>query len=150
MLQDWACHVQKATWAPCGCNLHCSPWCLLVRMIWLMQVHHDWLFCCTNCCTGLSYDNSVSCPKVLSINSRRVVSWCSSCITKSKQKVDLLKRFPELQLQLWAKTELVYFRRSSAEAGGIARRTSMDDDTDVAMGATLEEEIITVVQNKSR
>ncbi len=33
----------------------------------------------------------------------------------------------------------MYFRRSSAEAGGIARRTSMDDDTDVAMGATLED-----------
>ncbi len=32
----------------------------------------------------------------------------------------------------------------------MARRTSMDDDTDVAMRATLEEEIITAVQNKSR
>jgi hypothetical protein len=42
------------------------------------------------------------------------------------------------------------FQKVSAEAGGMARRTSMDDDTDVAMRATLEEEIITAVQNKSR
>jgi hypothetical protein len=41
------------------------------------------------------------------------------------------------------------FQRVSAEAGGMAR-TSMNDDTDVAMRATLEEEIIKVVQNKSR
>jgi hypothetical protein len=42
------------------------------------------------------------------------------------------------------------FQKVSAEAGGMAR-TSMDDDTHVAMRATTrEEEIITVVQNKSR
>lgn len=41
------------------------------------------------------------------------------------------------------------FQKVSAEASGMAR-TSMDDDTHVAMKATLEEEIITVVQNKIR
>ncbi len=63
--------------------------------------------------------------------------------------MDLLKRFPRAAVATLSKDRTGVFQKVSAEAGGMAR-TSMDDDTHVAMRATLEEEIITVVQNKIR
>jgi len=63
--------------------------------------------------------------------------------------VDLLKRFPRAAIATLSKHRTGVFQKVSAEASGMAR-TSMDDDTHVAMRATLEEEIITVVQNKIR